>query len=449
MDTDADMSTSGNRSVAVIGSGISGLMAAFVLSRDHDVTLFERDGRLGGHAHTHDLQLDCALTVAVDSGFIVHNERTYPTLRRLFRELDIPTQKTDMSMSVRADARGVEYAGGKGWRGLFPTPRHAVNRRHLRTLAEVPRFHRAARHLLQQPSSDQPEETLADFVARLRFSDRLIKDFIVPVVSAVWSCEPGVAMHYPARYLFQFLDHHGMLTVFGSPTWFTVTGGSARYVERVAAHIQHIHVNTAAVGLRRFDSGVEITDERGVVRQFDAAVVAVHPHQALALLSDATTQEHEVLGAIRYGINRAQLHTDASVLPRAQWARASWNYLDRENKNRSDEVVITYDITRLMRLNHLGNRKILVTLGGADLIDPRSVLAEMTYEHPIYTTQSVAAQSKLPQLGSSVLAFAGAYHGWGFHEDGAVSGLAAARRIGGRWAPAEEPAATTRVGVGS
>ena len=433
------MNTSGRR-IAVVGSGISGLMAAYVLARRDVVTLYEREDRLGGHAHTHDLQLASGVRVCVDSGFIVHNTRTYPTLRRLFDELDVRTQKSDMSMSVRADARSVEYAGGKGWRGLFPTTRHFVSGRHLQMLLEIPSFHRAARRLLARSAHDGVQETLGEFVAREGFSARLIDDFLIPVVAAVWSCEPGSAMHYPARYLFAFLDHHGMLSVSGSPSWLTVTGGSARYVERMAATVHEIRLGAAVTHLTRTGSAVEIVDARGDVNTFDAAVIAVHPHQALALLSDATAEEIEVLGAIRYQVNRAQLHTDDSLLPRAPWARASWNYIAPSSGSGSDGVIITYDLTRLMRLREVTDRRILVTLGGAERVDPRKVLAEMTYEHPLYTMESVAAQGRLADLSSPVLAFAGAYHGWGFHEDGAASGLAAARRLGGCWhdAPASD-----------
>ena len=415
-----------------MGSGISGLMAAYVLARREHVTLYERDDRLGGHAHTHDLQLDSGIRVQVDSGFIVHNERTYPILRRLFRELGVTTQESEMSMSIRADSRRVEYAGGKGWRGLFPTPRHVVDVGHLRMLGEVPRFHRAARDVLARPSVDG-EETLGEFVLREAFSQNLVENFLIPMVAAVWSCEPGAAMRYPARYLFNFLENHGLLSVFGSPTWLTVTGGSARYVERVAATLDEVRLAAGVTSLRRTASGVEIADARGDLRSFDAAVIAVHPHQALALLADATAEEIAVLGAIRYGVNHAQLHTDDSLLPRARGARASWNYFARRDGDGGPGVVITYDLTRLMRLDEVTDRRILVTLGGADLIRPDTVLAEMTYEHPLYTTESVAAQSRLGSLDSPMLAYAGAYHGWGFHEDGALSGLMAARRLGGSW----------------
>lgn len=417
------------RSVAVIGSGVAGLTAAYVLTRHDRVTLYEADTRLGGHAHTHHLDLDTGESVDVDTGFIVHNDRTYPTLLRLFTELGVATQDSDMSMSVRDDETGLEYAGAKGVRGLFPDARNLFRPRYWRMLGEVLRFHRRARALLDDSDTGA---TLNEFLDHHRFSPYFVKHFMTPLVAAVWSCDPDHAGRYPARYLFTFLDHHGMLSVFGSPTWRTVTGGSARYVERLAAHIDEVLTGTRVQQIRRDDDGVCVVDDGGEVRYFDAAVVAVHPHQALSLLAAPTARESEILGAITYSVNQAQLHTDTSLLPRAAGARASWNYLTPA-VNRSD-VVVTYDMTRLMRLDSVGDRRFLVTLGGAHLVDPSTVIAEMTYEHPLYTPDSVAAQTRLFELGCDTVSFAGAYHGWGFHEDGARSGLRAAERIGGVWA---------------
>ncbi|CRK51160.1 conserved hypothetical protein [Rhodococcus sp. RD6.2] len=417
-------STPPTRSVAVIGSGVAGLTAAYVLAKHDQVTLFEADDRLGGHAHTHDVDLGDGRQVRVDTGFIVHNDRTYPTLCALFDELEVATQPTDMSMSVRSEITGVEYAGARAISGLFPTARSLTRGRHLLMLGEVVRFHRAARALLD--SNAGGDETLGSFVDRMRFSRYFVDHFMTPLVAAVWSCDPAVALRYPARYLLTFLDHHGMLTVFGSPPWRTVTGGSARYVEKIAAALHEVRTQTPVQRLERLPGGVRVT-AGGEQRRFDAAVVAVHPHQALRLLADPTAAESEVLGAIGYSTNVARLHTDSSLLPRADAARASWNYLiPRDTKS---GVVVTYDMSRLMRLD-VPDRRFLVTLGGGGRVDPATVIAEMTYEHPLYTPESVAAQRRLPELDTDTVAFAGAYHGWGFHEDGAVSGLRAAQRIG-------------------
>ncbi|WP_216894517.1 NAD(P)/FAD-dependent oxidoreductase [Nocardia alni] len=423
------MPESGGRDVAVIGSGVAGLTAAHVLTRHDRVTLYEKDSRLGGHAHTHEVQVAPGQRVWVDSGFIVHNDRTYPTLLRLFEELGVQTRETDMSMSVRADASGLEYAGAKGLPGLFPSIRMLARPRYLRMLAEVTRFHRIAQELLRQNDS---EMTLEDFLRRHRFSDYFTEHFMTPLVAAVWSCDPRLCGRYPAQYLLRFLDHHGMLSVFGSPAWRTVVGGSVRYVDKIAEGIDEIRTGTTVLTVRQQRDCVLVTESAGV-RRFDAAVIATHPRQALALLDAPDPLTGSVLNAMPYSVNHAQLHTDESVLPRSRRARASWNYLTPTGGENAAGVVVTYDLTRLMGLDHVADRRFLVTLGGARLVDPARVIAEMTYEHPIYTPESVAAQARLPELDTDRLAFAGAYHGWGFHEDGARSGLRAAERIGGHW----------------
>jgi uncharacterized protein len=411
------------RTVAVIGSGVAGLVAAYALSARDRITLFEADTRIGGHAHTHYLDRGDGYIVGVDSAFLVHNDRTYPTLCRLFAELGIATQETDMSMSVRDDASGLEYAGASGIGGLFPSLSSLARPRYLLMLAEIKRFHAVATRLLQ---TDEDDETLGAFLDRHGFSRYFVDNFMTPLVAAVWSSPPGEAMRYPARYLFVFLEHHGMLSVFGSPTWRTVVGGSANYVEAILNRVDEVRAGDPVTSVRRVPGGVQIT--AGATRVFDAAVIATHPDQALLVLAEPTDAERAVLGAIPYCTNHAQLHTDESVLPRHRRARASWNYLVTPNH---DSVLVTYDVTRLMRLD--GPRRFLVTLGGRDHVDPVTVLAEMTYSHPMYTPESVAAQQLLPTLDDDRVVFAGAYHGWGFHEDGAASGLRAARRLGADW----------------
>ena len=427
------------RSVAVIGSGVAGLTAAYALSGRDRVTLYEADTRLGGHAHTHivdDPDGPDGKTVSVDSAFLVHNDRTYPTLCRMFAELGVATQESEMSMSVRADDIGLEYAGALGIRGLFAC-RQSLRPRYLRMLGEIIRFHRAALRLLHDDfaeRADEDQETLDAFLKRHRFSSYFVDYFITPLVAAVWSSAGDDALRYPARYLFVFLEHHGMLSVFGSPTWRTVTGGSANYVQAVAARLGEVLIGTPVHSLERVPDGVIVRAGSNAPQLFEAAVVAVHPDQALLLLDDVTPWERAVLGAIHYTTNRALLHTDESVLPRHRGARASWNYLVTPN---TDRVVVSYDVSRLMRIK--GNRRYLVTLGGHDRVDPASVIAEMNYSHPLYTPESVAAQRLLPTLDDDRVVFAGAYHGWGFHEDGAASGLRAARRLGADW-----PAVTRR-----
>jgi predicted NAD/FAD-binding protein len=415
------------RSIAVIGSGVAGLTAAYLLSARDRVTLFEADSRIGGHAHTHYLDRGDGNVVGIDTAFLVHNDRTYPTLCRLFADLHVATQETDMSMSVRDDGNGLEYAGARGIGGLFPCCSTLTRPRYLAMLAEVKRFHRAATRLLRDEAADD-DETLAAFLDRNGFSQYFMDYFMTPLVSAVWSSRPGDAMRYPARYLFVFLDHHGMLSVSGSPSWRTVTGGSAKYVEAIAMRLHEVVAGLPVSSVQRVPDGVLVAVGSGRPRLFDAAVVATHPDQALLMLAEPTTAERMVLGAIPYTTNQAQLHTDESVLPRLHRARASWNYLVAPDR---DDVLVTYDVTRLMRLT--GPRRFMVTLGGRDRVDPSTVLAEMTYDHPLYTPESVAAQSRLPELNDDRIVYAGAYHGWGFHEDGAASGLRAAERLGATW----------------
>lgn len=421
--------------VAVIGSGISGLTAAFLLQRRYDVTLFEADGRLGGHAHTHDVPASGPAAIRVDSGFIVHNRVTYPNLIRLFAELGVETAPTSMSMSVRCEGCGLEYAGALGLRGVFAQPRSLVRPAFLRMLAEVRRFHRHARSVLSE-AGDPSEETLGDFLAAGGYSQYFVSHYMVPVVSAVWSAAPDTALLYPARYLFSFLDNHGMLSVKGSHQWYTVAGGSRTYVDAIAARLGDVRLSSPVVGLaRRADgSGVEISSATGS-EPFERAVVATHPGTALELLSDATPLEKQVLGAFAYSRNETVLHQDPGVLPRHRSARASWNYLlpacHPGGGPATAGVLVSYDMNRLQHLPT--DQPYVVTLNATDRLDQSRVIARMTYEHPVYTPESVRAQGRLGELDTDTTAFAGAYHGWGFHEDGCRAGVRAAARFGVDW----------------
>jgi uncharacterized protein len=452
--------------VAVIGSGVAGLTAAYLLQRRYDVLLFEADDRLGGHAHTHDLLDTRGAALAVDSGFIVHNERTYPNLLRLFHELGVGTQDTDMSMSVRCAGCGLEYAGAKGPRGVFAGPGSARSGRFLRMLGEIKRFHRDARRLLENGRLPRPHGakhvvatasgsaqhesdtiTLGRFLELGGYSSFFTAHFIVPLVSAVWSTGPDLVMRYPARYLFEFLRHHGMLSVGGSPQWRTVTGGSRRYVERAVKGLSAVNLTTPVRAVLRHADGATVWDDFGSSHQVDRVVVATHSDQALAILADATPAERTVLGAIGYARNETILHTDASLLPRSVAARSSWNYFMPGCGTRGAQAeaaaeaavpaesggraVVSYHMNRLHRF--AAEQDYLVTLNAAAQIDPSAVIARMVYEHPVYTPESVAARARLPELTTSRVAFAGAYHGWGFHEDGCASGVAAAAAFGVSW----------------
>ncbi|MFG2601218.1 NAD(P)/FAD-dependent oxidoreductase [Streptomyces sp. NPDC048462] len=419
------------RRTAVVGSGVAGLTAAHILRTAHDVTLFEADSRVGGHAHTHELPASDGRVHRVDSGFIVHNRRTYPHLLRLFAELGVATQESEMSMSVRCEGCALEYAGARGAAGLLARPDAVRSPAYLRMLAAVPRFHRAARRLLADGEPAAQTMTLGDFAARGRFSPYFTAHFLTPLVSAVWSCDPVTAMRYPARYLFTFLDHHGLLSVTGSPVWRTVTGGSGAYVDRVTKELGAVRTSTPVRAVRRHADGVEITTADDTTEEFDSVVIATHPDQALRMLADPTDEERDTLGAFRYSRNPTLLHTDTRLLPSARGARASWNYLMPSCTASPDHVTVSYDMNRLQRLD--APETFVVTLNGADRVAPGLVRARMVYEHPVYTPESVAAQARLPALSGPLTAYAGAYHGWGFHEDGCRSGAEAARALGVDW----------------
>lgn len=423
------MSPSSRPRAAVIGSGVAGLTAAHILQRRFDVTLFEADDRLGGHAHTHEVLADDAGLINVDSGFIVHNRATYPNLIRLFDELRVATQPSDMSMSVRCDGCGLEYAGARGIAGVFAQPRSAGQPAFLRMLVEISRFHRHARRAVE---SLDGTTTLGEFLRRGGYSTYFTSHFMVPVVSAVWSSAPQTALLYPARYLFTFLANHGMLSVKGSHQWYTVTGGSGTYVKAIAKGLSTVQLSTPVRSVRRLPdgAGVEITHGAGS-ESFEKAVLATHPQAALAMLASPTPAETRALGGFAYSSNRTVLHRDDRVLPRSARARASWNYLLPSCAASSEKVLVSYDMNRLQSLPSAEPH--VVTLNATDRVAPGSVIAAMDYEHPIYTPESVAAQALLPQLNDGVVAFAGAYHGWGFHEDGCRSGVAAASSLGVDW----------------
>ena len=437
------------RRIAVIGGGVSGLTAGYILSRTDDVTLFEAADRLGGHADTHLVDEPGGRQVAVDTGFIVYNERTYPLLTRLFGELGVETRASEMSMSVSCSGCGVHYAGKRGPAGLGAGV--AVGgRAYLQMLAEVPRFHRAARRLLASAppagaaagvagaaGAGLPEEarggiSLGDFLREGGFSRYFTSHFAVPVVAAVWSCPQGTALRYPAAYLFAFLANHGLLSVTGSPPWRTVAGGSRRYVDLIAERLSQVRLSSPVRSVTRRPNGVTVVDGSGAGLDFDAVVIATHPDQALRLLNAPTAAERSVLGAFGYSSNEAVLHTDARLLPPRGAVRASWNYaLSCHDGSAEAPARVSYHMNRLQGLPT--DRDYIVTLGGRQDVDPASVIAVMDYAHPAYTRESVAAQSLLPGLNTSVTAFAGAYHGWGFHEDGCRAGMAAARALGGSW----------------
>ena len=399
--------------VAILGSGISGLGAAHVLSRAHDVEVFERASRAGGHTRTisHD-------GLALDTGFLVHNTRNYPLLTRLFAELDVATQPSEMSFSVSCPC-GLEYSG----RRPFAQARRAADPAFHRLLGEIGRWLLTAKRSL----GDLDESwSLGRYLDERRFSDRFRRHFIVPLTAALWSTAPGRALEFPAAAAIRFFDNHGMLG-FGRFPWRYVTGGSDTYVRAIAERLgPRLQLSNGARSLRRTPDGIELRTDDDAIRTFDAVVVATHADQALRLLEDPSADEQRVLGAFEYTLNEAILHTDSAQLPAARSARASWNYRVGDDGT----PTLTYYLNRLQSLDT--DRDWCLTLNG-DVPD-ELVVDRGTFEHPLFTVESLAAQRELPALsGARRTWFAGAHHGNGFHEDGLASGVRAAESIGVAW----------------
>ncbi len=419
----------GRERIAIVGAGVSGLTAAHVLARRHAVTVFEAEPRLGGHAHTHTLPTGDAGTVRVDSGFIVHNDRTYPLLRRLFADLGVAARPTEMSMSIHDESSGISYAGGRGLQGFLARPRQLLDRDYLVMLRAVRRFHREASRFLAEVAVDD-DTTYGEFIAGVGLPAPFTRLYAVPLVACVWSTEVGRALDYPARHLFAFLRNHGMLSIGDSPQWFTVEGGSRSYVDALAARLTDVRVSRAVRSVTRHADGVDVVDASGATEAFDRVVVATHSDTALDLLADATPAEKEVLGAIRYTPNETVLHSDSTLLPSIPQLRSSWNYVMPAGAS-SSLPVVTYWMNKLQGLPE--DLPLLVTLNATHRIDPAKVIATMAYSHPLFDVDAIRAQRRLPELTTSRTAFAGAYHGWGFHEDGARSGVAAAEAFGVAW----------------
>ena len=395
--------------VAIIGSGISGLGAAHRLAPAHDVTVFEREPRAGGHTRTIRHR-----GLALDTGFLVHNVRNYPSLTRLFDELGVATQASEMSFSVSCPC-GLEYSG----RRPFAQLRRAGDPRFLSLLVEIGRWLSTAGRSL-----DEVDErwSLARYLDHRRFSQRFRRHFLVPLTAALWSTAPGRALEYPALTALRFFENHGMLG-FGRFDWRYVSGGSDTYVRAIAERLgPSLRLRSGVRSVRRADGGVEVRTDDGAVEAFDAVVVATHADQALRLLEDPTGDEQRLLGAFEYSTNEAVLHTDTAQLPRTPAARASWNYRLGDD----GRPTLTYYLTRLQSLS--GDTNWCVTLNGS--VAEEYVVDRGTFEHPLFTVDAIAAQRELPSLaGVRRTWYAGAHHGNGFHEDGLASGLAAADGI--------------------
>ena len=401
--------------IAIIGSGIAGNVAAYKLSQAHDITVFEAGSYVGGHTNTVDVYEDDR-SIAVDTGFIVFNDRTYPNFIRLLDEIGQASQPSQMSFSVQADDGRIEYSGSS-LNGLFAQRKNLVRLPFYRMIRDILRFNKSA-----LPGIDDldDEETLGNYLRENGYSREFVDHYLIPMAAAIWSAEPGSVLEMPVRFLVRFFANHGLLQISDRPIWRVIKGGSREYVGKlVAGHRDRIRLNSAVQSIRRIDDHVEVHSATGGTESFDYVFVACHSDQALGLLKDATQAEREVLGAIHYQSNEAILHTDASLMPKKRCAWAAWNYHIPRDSSR--HVAVTYNMNILQGLE--ATKQYLVTLNNDRHIDPDKVIRTVQYEHPVFSRESVAAQRRQAEINDDRTFFCGAYWRSGFHEDGVVSAL--------------------------
>lgn len=417
--------------IAIVGTGIAGNVVAARLRDEHEITVYESASYVGGHTNTVDVEHD-GRTYAVDTGFIVFNDWTYPKFVELLRELRVPSQPSSMSFGFTCERTGLEY-NGSSLGSLFAQRRNLLRPSFYRMLTEILRFNREAPAELAR----ERDTTLADFLALNRYSQPFIDHYLVPMAAAIWSAEPGAIFDMPARFLIRFFANHGMLSVNERPVWRVVEGGSRRYVEPlVAPHRERIRLGCRVRAIERSAAGVAIAADGAALERFDAVFLACHSDQALALLADASPAEREVLGGIRYTRSEAVLHTDAALLPRSRRAWGSWNY--RVPKDPSRGVAVTYHMNRLQGLD--APVEYCVTLNDCGSVAPEHVLARYRYDHPLFDLTAVAAQRRHAEIdGVRRTYFCGAYWRNGFHEDGVVSALAALEHFNDRIRNAQLP----------
>lgn len=408
--------------IAVIGSGIAGNVAAYKLSANHDVTVFEKNSHIGGHTHTHELQVAGEL-LSIDTGFIVFNDRTYPNFKRLLKELGVGAQDTQMSFSVKSDASGLEYCGSN-LNTLFAQRRNIFNVRFYRLIVEILRFNKKGKEFIAL-SEDM---TLSQFLHRENFSAYFAQNYLLPMGAAIWSTDPAKMANFPAKFFLRFFANHGLLDIKNRPQWHVVPGGSKNYLTPLIQPFKDsIRLNCAVKSVRRADNGVYISTEHQAEEFFDAAFIASHSDEALNFLSDASDQEQQVLSAIKYQSNEVVLHTDASLLPKRKKAWAAWNYnigVPNSTGNKEQAVALTYNMNLLQGLK--SSEQICVTLNYSDAIDQSKIIKKLSYHHPIFTPDSVTAQTRQADINGALNCYyCGAYWGNGFHEDGVVSALKA------------------------
>jgi predicted NAD/FAD-binding protein len=410
--------------IAVIGSGISGMAAAYFLSRKHEVDLFESEARVGGHTHTVTVESSRG-PLAVDTGFIVHNDRTYPNLVKLFASLGVATQASDMSFAVACPKTGFEYSS-RGLNGFYAQRSNLARLRQHRLLREILRFNREAAKLLRDPAADSM--TLGDVMEQGRYPEFFRQRYLYPMAAAVWSMPMDLMYAFPATTLIRFFDNHGMLGIHTHPQWKAIRGGSQNYIPALTRpYKDSIHTKVQVQSVRRDDFGVTVRFADRPERKFDQIVFGTHGNQVLPLLQNPSDAEREVLGRFATSRNEVCLHTDARLLPRRRRARASWNYrLDQEE---GSGATVTYHMNRLQSLDV--PEDYCVTLNGNGSIDPAKTLRRMTYYHPLYTRAAVQAQARWKEIsGVNRTHYCGAYWHYGFHEDGLNSALRVARALG-------------------
>lgn len=409
--------------IAVIGSGISGLIAARLLSTDHDVTVYEAGNYIGGHTHTVDVVYQ-EHTYAVDTGFIVFNDRTYPNFVSVMQRLGVGRKPSNMSFGVKCEQTGLEYSPST-FDTLFAQRKNLLNPSFYRMLADIFRFRRSAGAVLAAGDDDL---TLGNYVARNAYSQAFIRHFIIPMGAAIWSADLSGFADFPARLFFEFFTHHGFLDIQDQPQWYVIEGGSRSYIPSLTAPFRNrIHLNTPVRSVTRHPDHVDLGFAGGATEAYDQVVVATHSDQALALLSDPSGDERDILGNIPYRKNHVLLHTDTAVLPDNRKAWASWNY--RIPRQDSGTSTVTYNMNMLQGIR--APVTFCVSLNQKDAVRPDKVLQTFTYHHPVYTPQSLRARKLRDRInGANRTWFCGAYWGYGFHEDGVNSALEVCRHFG-------------------
>jgi hypothetical protein len=412
--------------IGIVGSGIAGLSAAWLLRRRHRVTVFEKEARLGGHSHTVRVELP-GQSIDVDTGFIVFNERNYPELTALLDHLKVPTEPSNMSFSASIDAGALEYCGASA-RALFAQKRNLLRPGFYRMLADVLRFnHLGTAHL------DDPERgdwTLGQFLDAHRFGAAFRGAYLLPMAAAIWSCPTATMLHFPATSFLRFFANHGLLTVADQPQWRTLSRRSRDYVERMRADFAaSVRTAAPAIAVQRSPNGVEVVDGRGGRFRFDAVVMAAHADQTAAVLLDADHEERAILGAFRFQPNRAVLHSDPRLMPKRQRAWAAWNYAAPSLLKPGERVAVTYWMNRLQNIDE--RWPLFVSMNPIVEPDPALVHLEQSYDHPVFDAGAIAAQARIERIqGRGGVYYAGAWLGHGFHEDGLRSGIEVAARLG-------------------